>query len=178
MFSRHISGAQSITQIARHSTRERTSGIIIKLPPNMVNRLACQINIALIALSLCTAGYFAFHWNQLRPRVVETGGPNCRETLDDDAYYLALICQALINEKGSLPADPAQLGRAIADNASRLGFTWPNNLTINASGLVCDCTGEPFKIVVMSDRIAITSDSLYASYFAGLKKSSGDSHKR
>jgi len=143
----------------------------------MVSRFACQINIALIALCLCTVGYFAFRWNQLRPRVVETGRPNCRETLDDDAYYLALICKELINDKVSLPQDPALLGRAIADNASRLGFTWPNNFKINSVGEICDCTGQQFKIAVLSDRVAVTSGSLSGIYFAELKRALTEAQK-
>src|SRR5712671_3564346 len=122
--------------------------------------LARPINIALLAVCMCIAGYFVFDWNQVRPRVGDSGAPNCRETLDDDAYYLARICQALIDETGSLPQDPTQLARAVADNASKLGFTWPNNFKMNSAREICDCTGQPFKIAVTSDRVAVTSASL------------------
>lgn len=143
----------------------------------MLGGLLRWVNVALTAVFICVVTHFVFRWNELRPRVVDSGAPNCRETLDDDAYYLALICKALIDEKGSLPQDSVQLGRAISENASRLGFTWPNNFKINSSSEICDCNGQPFKIAVLSDRIAVTSASLSGIYFAELKKTLTQSQK-
>src|SRR5438105_2726192 len=137
------------------------------------------VNVALLATSACAAGYLINQWDQLRPYTMEVDQPpDCGKAIDDDAYYLALICQGVINAKGSLPRDPVEAARFVAENASKLRFTWPNNFKINAAGEICDCTGQPFKIVVMSDRVAVTSASLFGIYFAELKKSSPESHKQ
>jgi len=129
------------------------------------------LNVALVVLCVVSTGHLIYRWDQVRPRVVfSDSGPECTEALDSDAHYLALLCQAVIESTGSLPEDRMEIARVIAQNASTLGFTWPNNFSINKAGQISDCAGNPFEIRVLPDRVAVTSDALYGYYFAGLKK--------
>jgi hypothetical protein len=135
----------------------------------MINR-SLYLNIILLIVAVLATGQLLYRWGKLLPRTIYGVAPvECGDVLDTDAHYLALICQAVINNKGPLPEDSAEAARVIAENASQLGFTWPNNFRINAAGQICDCAGKPFRISVSTDRVAITNDSLYGYYFAGLK---------
>jgi hypothetical protein len=139
----------------------------------MPSRAIIILNVILLMIVIAAVGDLIYRWNQLRPRTVYGVFPvECGDILDSDAHDLALICQAVINEKGSLPHDPIEAARVIADNASKLGFTWPNDFQINSAGQICDCTGKPFEISVLTDRISITSELLYGYYFADLKNQS------
>ena len=136
----------------------------------MVKRVLHLVNVVLLITVVLMAGELLYRWNQLRPRTVYGVVPlDCGDVLDSDAHYLALICAAVIKQEGSLPHDSREASRMIADNAAKLGFTWPGNFQINSAGQICDCVGRPFQISVLPDRITITSDSLYGYYFAGLK---------
>jgi|SRR5437899_24732 len=136
----------------------------------MGNRTIRAINVLLLLAVIGTTAVSIYRWNQLRPRIViGVFGPECSETLDSDAHYLAIICQAVIESTGSLPQDRADATHVIAENAAKLGFTWPNNFLINKAGQVTDCVGNPFDIRVLPDRVAVTSDALYGYYFAELK---------
>src|SRR4051812_13567238 len=116
----------------------------------MANRFLRIFNTILLVATVLAAVELIYKWYKLQPRTVYGVFPvQCPDALDFDAHYLALICQAVIKEKGSLPKDSAQVARVIAENASRLEFTWPNNFKINAAGQICDCTGQPFQISVM-----------------------------
>jgi hypothetical protein len=145
----------------------------------MANSLLRWINSALLVLSVLAAIHLIYWWDTHRFRLVQgVFAPDCGEVLDSDAHYLALICQGVIDAKGPLPADLGQAGHVIADNAAKLGFTWPNNFKVNAAGEICDCAGTPFKIEVAPDRVIVTSESLYAYYFAELKKGSSETHEQ
>jgi hypothetical protein len=152
----------------------RASTPHIERPPKpMATRLLRIVNVILLIATVLMISELTYKWNKLRPRTVYGIFPvECADDLDSDAHYLALICQAIIKEKGSLPHDPAEAAHVIAENATKLGFTWPNNFRINAAGQICDCKGKPFQISVLPDRVAITSESLYGFYFAELKNQS------
>jgi hypothetical protein len=136
----------------------------------MAKPLLRILNTMLLIVAVPMIGEVAYKWNKLRPRTVYGVVPvDCGDVLDSDAQYLALVCAAVINQEGSLPQDPREESRMIADNASKLGFTWPGNFQLNSAGQICDCAGKPFQISVFADRVAVTSDSLYGYYFAGLK---------
>jgi hypothetical protein len=139
-------------------------------------RLLRPANIALFVICVLAIGHVIYLWDQLRPRVVMLSGVECGDFLEEQAHYLALICQAVINAKGPLPADPAEAGRIIADNAAKLRFSWPSEYKIGMDGEICDCAGNPFQILVSADRVAITSASLYGFYFADLKKPNVTKH--
>jgi hypothetical protein len=145
----------------------------------MTKQILRVVNAILLLAVIISLGDLIYRWYRFVPRTVYGVFPiECGEALDSDAYYLALICQAVINEKGSLPRDSAEAGRIIADNAARLGFTWPNNFKVNKPGEICTCAGEPFQILVMPDRVAVSSGSLYGYYFAGLKNGSTAEHRQ
>jgi hypothetical protein len=136
----------------------------------MRHRLLPPVNIALFVICGLAIGHVIYRWDQLRPRVVFSAPIECGDVPDFDADYFTTVCQAVINALGPLPADPAQAGRVIADNAEKLGLTWPNNFKVNTAGEICNCAGEPYQIQVSADRVAVTSESLYAFYFAELNQ--------
>jgi hypothetical protein len=144
----------------------------------MTKGLLRLINTVLLIVCVLSVGHLVWRWNELRPRIVKHAPLECADLIADDAWNLAQICRAVINAKGPLPADPVEAGRAISGNASKLGFTWPNDFKINAAGEICDCAGQPFQILVGRDRVAVSSPSLYAFYFAALTESSPGSHKQ
>jgi hypothetical protein len=139
-------------------------------------RLLNKVLLVICALSM---GHLAWWWNKFRPRIMfGHAAVECADTVAGDAYDLAQICRAIIHKIGPLPTDPAKRGRVISENAETLGFTWPNDFKINANGEICDCAGQPFQILVARDRVAISSTSLYAFYFAALNVKATDSNKQ
>ena len=99
----------------------------VKLGPViMTSRITRLVNIALLIAVIFAFGDLVYRWNRFRLRTVYGSVPiECGDLLDEDAHYLALICQAVIKDKGSLPSNPGEAAAVIAENASRLGFTWP-----------------------------------------------------
>jgi hypothetical protein len=136
----------------------------------MRTRAVSLINTALLVITILAFAFLVHDWDTFRLRTVYgVVSVPCADVLDSDAQYLALICAAVISHGGSIPQNPREASRLIADNSAKLGFTWPGNFQINSAGRISDCADRPFEIVVLTDRVQVTSDSLYGYYFAELK---------
>ena len=106
-----------------------------------------------------------FHWWKKWNAVVVGIFPlECEQRVDADAYYLALIIAGVIDAHGPLPNDSQAATQIITDVAPKLGYSWQFNS--DPLGRIYDCLGYPFQIDILPDRVSVTSQSLYAFYFA------------